>query len=218
MRKSHIHCISILQFSYRLPLPGIKETLSSLFQFSLVILLTTGCPGVGGLSSPSLPEDISSAPPKRSMVPLLSSMQEEKGTVFNTCNNDSSKLSLQHIPKVPRPGTWKPPKHNSEPGIQGSNQSVCAKEEGKSSEAQSSQEALLSSFTYCFSTFLYSSGAQISSYSPDTQIWGLSTPYRPILHVILQVLKLQVMSTQAPFLSGRTSPKNRQNNNINYNL
>ena len=76
----------------------------------------------------------------------------------------------------------------------------------------------LSSFTYCFSTFLYSSGAQISSYSPDTQIWGLSTPYRPILHVIPQVLKLQVMSTQAPFLSGRTSPKYRQNNNINYNL
>lgn len=129
MRKSLVHCISILQFNYQLPLPGIKETLSSLFQFSLVILLTTGCPGVGGLSSPSLPEDISSAPPKRSMVPLLSSMQEEKGTVFNTCNNESSKLSLQHIPKVPRPGTWKPP--NSEPGTQRSNQSVCAEGRGQ---------------------------------------------------------------------------------------
>lgn len=48
------------------------------------ILLTTGCPGVGGLSSPSLPEDISSAPPNRSMVPLLSSIQEEKWIVLTS--------------------------------------------------------------------------------------------------------------------------------------
>ena len=92
------------------------------------------------------------------------------------------------------------------------------REEGKSSEGQSVQEAPLSSVTYRFPTFLYPSGAQISSYRPDTQIWGLSIPHRPILHIILQVLKLQVMSTQAPFLSGRTSPKYQQNNNINYNL
>lgn len=157
MRKSHIHCISILQFSYWLPLPGIKETLSSLFQFSLVILLTTGCPGVGGLSSPSLPEDISSAPPKRSMVPLLSSMQEEKGTVFNTWNNDSSKLSLQHIPKVSRPGTWKPPKHNSEPRTHRSNlECLCRGKKANPVKGKVLQEALLSSFTYCILVFLLS--------------------------------------------------------------
>lgn len=67
------------------------------------------------------------------------------------------------------------------------------REEGKSSEGQSAPggtQLLLYLLHPCFSTFLYSSGAQISSYSPDTQIWGLSTPHRPILHVILPNFKI----------------------------
>lgn len=55
-----------------------------------MILLTIGCPGVGGLSSPSLPEDISSAPPKRSIVPLLSSIKEGKCAVL---------ISMRKIPQ-----------------------------------------------------------------------------------------------------------------------
>jgi hypothetical protein len=62
----------------------------------MLLSLTTGCPGVGGLSSPSLPEDMSSAPPNRSMVPLLSSVQREKHRVL------TSGLHL-NIPKISGP-------------------------------------------------------------------------------------------------------------------
>lgn len=193
---SSVCCIFILQFIYRLPLPSIEDRFNILLQFSLAILLTTGCPGVGGLSSPSLPEDISSAPPKRSMVPLLSSKKEKKMLSINIYNNDSSKLSLQHIPKVSRPSTQKPLKHNSEPGSQRSDKNVCGEGRGQiqwRAKLHGRHSFLPSLTTSLFFHFpLFPRSPKISSYNLDTQIWGLSTLHRPILYRVPQVLKLQV--------------------------
>lgn len=70
---SYLMLLTLFPLKYhQTPLTFQISKWNSGFITSKASLLTMGCPGVGGLSSPSLPEEMSSAPPNRSMTSACS--------------------------------------------------------------------------------------------------------------------------------------------------
>ena len=112
---------------------------------------------------------------------------------ISICNKGSSKLSLQHIPKASGPH-----QESTQTQLWAWLSKIwlqCLWRENGANpvKGKAAEETLLSPSTASL-FFLVSFNPRSPNvlYSPYTQIWGLNSPYWPILYLVPQVLKLQV--------------------------